>query len=82
VVCNDDVSKLLCFSPFLQRNPESAGKGSLKAYPLQDDSSLAPKLIISNVPSTNPVDSLHEIVIDTRCIAISILLLPSRGSCR
>lgn len=38
-------------------------KGSLKAYPLPDDGSPMPELILSNIPSTDPVEVIVRIYI-------------------
>ena len=43
--------------------PVGAFKGSLKAYPLPDDGSPMPELILSNIPSTDPVEVVIRIYI-------------------
>lgn len=43
--------------------PVGIFKGSLKAYPLPDDGSPMPELILSNIPSTDPVDVVIRVYI-------------------
>ena len=48
-------------------------KGSVKMYPLPDDGSPEPDRILSNIPSTDPIDVVVRVYIIRVGVAIKIL---------